>query len=204
MKQILAFTLLGILALSAEAQTQSADDSVFGMHLGEKFSIPECVHLKKSNLYAENDSAPCYERIGLTWGKKAQHDSLLTNDTVTIRFPFSQRPPIISGLKISAQIVDGNLESIGFNTMGLQTQDQTLSALKEKYGDPTSLTELKKQNNFGATFDSHFSVWKFEKFTVVFQGTTDRVDSGLVNIDTKKGADYRSALLKKSQDGPKL
>ena len=204
MKQLLAFTLLGILAMGAEPQTKNADDSVFGMRLGEKFSIPECAHLKKSNLYAENDPAPCYERIGSTWDKKARHDSPVTNDTVTILFPFSQRPPIISGLKISAQIVDGHLESIGFNTMGLQTQDQTLSTLKEKYGDPTSLTELKKQNNFGATFDSHFSVWKFEKFTVVFQGTTDRFDSGLVNIDTKKGADYRSALLKKSQDGPKL
>ena len=204
MKQILALALFGIMALSAVAQTKSADDTVFGMRLGEKFSIPECVRLKKSNLYAENDPAPCYERIGLTWGKKTQHDSPVTNDTVTILFPFIQRPPIISGLKITAQIVDGNLESIGFNTMGLQTQDQTLSALKEKYGDPTSLAELKKQNNFGATFDSHFSVWKFEKFTVVFQGTTDRVDSGLVNIDTRKGAEYRSALLKKSQDGPKL
>lgn len=199
-KALLAGTVLGLLATSASAQKKEADSTVFGFHLGEKVSIPECArHYAGENyFYAHNDLVTCFERSA------NDPRSVMINEKISIRFPVDKQPAIVSGSAILAWISEGTLESVCFDTRGLSDQDQILSELKEKYGRPSSTTEIKKQNSFGATFLSHNVVWKFANLTVVFQGTTDRIDSGLVNIDTKKGAAYRSALLRQSQVGPKL
>jgi hypothetical protein len=203
MKPLLAFVILALMTSSGTGQVKQTDNTVFGNHLGEKFSVPECARLKlgKSYVYKESDTVPCFERV-LIRGELPREINPVLNDTVMILFPLNQSPKIISGRKITALVIDSNLEGVGFSTLGLQTQDQTLEALRDKYGDPTSITELKKQNAFGASFDSHFAVWTFTNITVVFHGTTDRVDSGLVTADTKKGADFRSEASKKSQSVP--
>jgi hypothetical protein len=200
MKALLAGTILGLLATSAPAQKKEANANVFGFHLGEKLSIPECAwhYAGESYFYAQNDLVSCFER------SVKDPKSPMTNERISIRFSVDKQPQIVFGSGILAWIAEGKIESVCFDTRGLSDQNQILSALKEKYGRPSSTSEIKKQNTFGATFDSHFAVWKFANLTVIFQGTTDRVDGGLVNIDTKKGADFRSELLKQSHAGPKL
>jgi len=204
MRRILsALGLIGLLAVGAFAQTKTADSTVFGLHLGEKLSLPECTHLKKSTLYLENDGVVCFERSIAAW-EKSKWSSPVFDETVMILFPFGRKPALASKYKIVGQVVEGNLESIGFNTSGITAQEQTLEGLTAKYGDPTKTVNETKQNAFGARFDSHVAVWEFDNLTVIFQGTTDRIDSGLVNIDTRKGAKFRARLLGNSQTGPNL
>jgi hypothetical protein len=194
-----------LLARPASAQAQpKGDNSVFGiMRLGGPLTLPECARLRKSNVYVEDDQVACFERIILPW-EPEKWATPVRNETVTVVFPVGHEPPIISGTKIVAGIVDGNLESVGFNTAGLARQDETLKLLREKYGEPAKITEETKQNNFGASFESHFAVWSFANLSVSFQGCTDRRDSGLVNIDTPKGLESRMATLEKLKSGPKL
>ena len=204
MRRILSIVgLIGFLAVGAFAQVKTADSTVFGLRLSERFSLPECTHLKKSELYLGNDTVVCFERL-IASSEKGKWKSPIVDETVTIRFPFGRGPALSSSDRISGQIVDGNLESIGFNTLGLTVQGATLGALKAKYGEPTKTAEETKQNALGATFDSQVAVWEFENLTVIFQGMTDRIDSGLVNVDTKKGSEYRARLLKNSQKRPAL
>jgi len=202
MKTLALTVLLALTASIAPAQSKQADATVFGFRLGERLSIPECARLtKKSIIYAENDNSPCFERILSPLEKL--HPPLSANETITIFFPIGQDPSMISGRTILGQLVEGNLESIGFSTRGIENQDEILASLVAKYGDAGTLTEEEKQNAFGATFDSHLAIWSFSNLSVIFQGTTDRVDAGAVNIDTPKGAAFRSAL-QSSEHGPKL
>jgi hypothetical protein len=158
MKSLVGLVVLSLTASIAPAQTKVPDMTVLGFHLGEKFAIAECARMKKFDFYADNDPAPCFQR----WFEKTRRYNPIVNEMVSIVFsPFSQRPPIMSTSKIAARVIDGNLESINFETMSLQTQDRMLDALKEKYGDPTTLTELKKQNAFGASYDSILAVWEW-------------------------------------------
>lgn len=202
-RMITVVAALAFLAAAAPAQTNTADMTVFGFRLGEKLSLPECAHLKKSTLYLGNDSSPCFERLLLP-SDKAKWSAPVADETVQIRFPFGRQPSLISGLEIVGQVIAGNLEGLGFNTSGLSAQDRTLAALKDKYGEPAKLLTETKVNALGARFDSMVATWGFENLTVVFQGTTDRIDSGLVNIDTGKASDFRAAILRNSQKGPKL
>jgi hypothetical protein len=201
-----ALLLLSVLSASiASAQSQSPDMTVFGLHLGEKLAIPECGRLtKKSDIYAENVKAPCFERFAVPWAAKSKVVTPVVTESVMIIFPYAEQPTLSSSGKLMGQIVDGSLESIGFNTSGLSAQERTISSLKEKYGDPSKVLDETKQNAFGAKFDSPVAIWGFENLTVIYQATTDKIDSGMVNIDTKKGSDFRDASLKALRPGPKL
>ena len=148
-------------------------------------------------------SSPCVEWPHMITDYVNANTPVVTAE-IKIELPINQSPAILSGLDVYGQVVDGTLESIWFFTGGLKSQDQVFAALEKKYGKPTRFKENTKQNTFGALFMSHYAEWRFTNLTVVFWGATDSIDSGSVQIDTKKGAGYRSALLKKSQNGPKL
>lgn len=209
-KTLLAGTILGLLATGVSAQSKAAEQSVFGLSLGEKLAMPECPHETKGgvNLYIDTSAVAAFDGRTLSKQTCFEHwDTALVGqpartEKVGIEFPEGESPSIAA--KVSALVIDGLLESVFFSTAGFSTQDQVLVALRKKYGTPTKTSETKKQNALGAVFSSHFAVWKFANLTVEFRGTTDQIDDGLVNIDTKKGTDYRSSLLKKSQNGPKL
>jgi hypothetical protein len=208
MKALIAGAIIGLLSMGTSAQTRIGAQSVFGFSLGEKLAMPECPFDTQNKFYVDDSRVAAFEGKALSKTTCFEHwDNALAGqpagtERVGIKFPEGESPSIAAG--VSALLIDGRLESVSIDTAGLSNQDQVMAALKQKYGAPTSTNETKKQNSFGAVFNSHFAVWKFANLTVVFKGTTSHIDSGLVNIETKKGADYRSALSKQSHDGPKL
>src|ERR1700685_1541941 len=131
MKRITLIIFLEVIASVASAQTNTLQDTtrlglhigeslpvqtkatqnagVFGFHLGEKLSVPECIRMKKSTLYSQTDITPCYERLLSDFSKedKAKWAVPVVSETLFIRFPFEQKPPIAANQKIVAQVVEG-------------------------------------------------------------------------------------------------
>jgi hypothetical protein len=208
MKALIAGIIIGLLALGTSAQTKVFARSVFGLSLGEKLTMPECPFDARNKFYVDDSRVAAFDGKTLSQTPCFEHwDTTLAGqpagtEKVGIKYPEGESPSIAAG--VAALLIDSHLESVFIDTAGLSNQDQVMAALKQKYGAPSNTSETKKQNSFGAVFNSHFAVWKLANLTVVFKGTTSDINSGLVSIETKKGADYRSVLLKKSQDGPKL
>jgi len=205
-KNMVLIALIVLLASTAFAQGKSPDMTIFGFRLGDKLTLPECAYIKKMMIYTENDSAPCYERF-YNFREMKQQTIPPVNETIQILFPFGNAPSIMAGRKAIAQVVSGKLESISFNVMGLEfrDRDQVLSALKDKYGEPSRIQKEAKQNSFNASVSSLTVDWSFVDLTVSLQDVvTDKIDSGLVNIDTAKGSAYRVSLQNRYDTGPKL
>ena len=118
MKNVLiTFGLFALLVSSAFAQTKAATDmSVFGLKLGEPFTVPECerLDLKIKNLerihYKYSESV-CFEQIPYS-----KDNGTAVNRWV--KFPYKEAPQIVSTNTVSVLVMDGNLEGIGFNTLG--------------------------------------------------------------------------------------
>jgi hypothetical protein len=67
-KLALIITISLVIVLVASAQTKSADATVFGLHLGAKFSLPECARSTTGDAgvlnydYRSEPSSPCFPR----------------------------------------------------------------------------------------------------------------------------------------------
>jgi hypothetical protein len=186
---------------------QSAPDvktntKVFGLEIGADLSLPECQRTKLSRnrfIYSGNDRLWCYERLD-----KGKDGTPVVNETIEIKFPFGDRPEIVSGLSLIGQILDGRLEGIGFNTLGVENAGEVLKKLTEKYGKPTVSQPVEVQNKMGARFTTVQADWNFSNLIVVFQGVASSLDSGLVTIDTPRCNAWRQERLKQLTDGRPL
>jgi hypothetical protein len=96
-------------------------------------------------------------------------------------------------LDFAAEVVEGNLEGAWIKTDGLDSQDAILATLVAKYGEPSKLVEERDQNAMGAIFTSHVATWQFGNLSVLFCGTANRTDEGLVSIETAKESALRKA-----------
>ncbi len=177
----------------------ASDNSVFGFPLGVPLTISECKKTAIGSTVVYKD----YDTTSTCFEFRDPNSNIESGDTFTdkiiIVFPQSEIPSIIMPrFMISGQVIDGKLESIEFDTSGHSGQDRVLDMLKKKYGKPTSLRHQKVQNRMGATFKAFDAVWKFPDLTVVFLSVIDTLDSGTVNIDTKKGLKYRNEQQKET------
>lgn len=176
-----------------------APDTVFDVALAEPFSIPEC---KRSSIgYEYAGKSVCFKRLF----DRTKSTAPVTDETVSIVFPLSETPPLLSGNTMTGLIMEGRLEGVGFNTRGIRNQDEVLAALKAKYGEPSGFDPHKVQNRMGASFDTFNALWTTPTLDVMYQSVTTTVDSGLVTVDTKKGAAWRVEQLKAIRSrGPSL
>jgi hypothetical protein len=192
MKTLALATLFVFAASVASAQSKQADATVFGLHLGEKFTVPECARSKAGDGYdyGTEPAAPCF-RQNIYLPLPPPNTPVLNDQHLKIYFP----PTMLSDLTLDfdAEVVDGNLEGAFINTDGLDSQDKILATLVAKYGVPSTLVEERGQNAMGAIFNSHMATWQFGNLTVVFCGTANRTDEGLVSIETEKETALRKA-----------
>ncbi len=185
-----------VIAQDKPSVSTAIDKTVFGIRLSEKFSIPEC---EKSEIglqlkYKFSSDKLCFERNF----RRVQESGDIINDSVIVKFPVSDAPQIMSSYEMFALVLDGNLEGIGFNTSGVSNAEIVLQKLKEKYGSPSTLIPKKVQNRLGASFDAFDAVWNLQDLVVLFQSVRSSLDSGLINIDTKKGREWRDKQLKEA------
>ncbi len=188
--------LVGLLLFSAQP-TSAQDMKVFGIPLGQPFTIAECEPAIYG--YKGDTTSVCFDRLSESAkrkDKKKQVSEPVVNDLVKVRFPITEGPGLIAGDGFLARILDGKLEGIGFNTLGVSNADSVLKKLKEKYGSPTTLVSRKVQNRLGASFDAIEASWAFPDLYVTFDSAVYWLDSGLVNIDTKKGKEWRDNEMK--------
>lgn len=197
---------------TAATQSKEAATTVFGMHLGEKLSLPECKRLKQppsQPLSGYEDypvgypSMHCFERSDAATTKP---DAPLGTTTVSVFFPVGEEPQIggFGVLFISGWVIEGNLETVDIRTFGVDCQDGALAQLKEKYGEPSSLREENKQNRMGAVFTAHVADWQFTNLTVSFHGIDEELNEGHILIMTNKGRAFVLDLAERNKTGPKL
>jgi len=165
---------------------------VFGLQLGEKFSLSECA--KDGMGYDLITNRLCFER----YPTKENENTPIDNATVLIRFPLSAKPEMLKDTAVAATLIEGKLEGLSFNTFGVSTQDEDLDRLKTKYGEPGDTKPLKVQNRFGASFNSVIAIWTLANLHVSFASAVTTLDEGLVIVDTDKGSERRSKALKEA------
>jgi hypothetical protein len=194
---------------TAASQSKKADTTVFGMHLGEKLSLPECKRMKKpiiqyDEYYADGDpQMQCFKRDDAATTKP---DAPLGTTAVSVYFPVSEEPQIggFGASFVSGWVIEGNLETVDIETIGVHCQDGALAQLKEKYGEPSSLREENQQNRMGAVFTAHVANWQFTNLTVSFHGIEEELDEGHILIMTNKGRAFVLDLAERKKTGPKL
>ena len=178
---------------SAEGPNASAEGmnaTVFGMPLGSPLQVSECDKRAVGGLtmYAPG-AATCFERLG--GQDKLRATSPVEGDSILIRFAANEAPAVMSGGVAIGLIVGGKLEGLTFNTRGADVQAQVMDALKQTFGEPTSIAPKQVQNSLGETFDTFDAAWGLPQVEVLFRAVTARVDVGLLSVDTERGRDHR-------------
>lgn len=196
MRHILAIALTLAALICPTSKAATAEPTVFGLALGAALDLPECASESAGGhrFYVPANDAVCFEHDDADdWSKP------VVSERISIHFPADQTPRLSSLQTVSCVVIDGNLQGISFSTRGISDQDFIQASLRKKYGQPSRVAQIKKQNLMGASFSSVVAVWKFSNLTVTFHGTTDSFDDGLVVIDTPSGAEFRAAQTKSSR-----
>jgi hypothetical protein len=191
--RLIAATLIALTGLTAHADSPT----VFGMELQKPFVVPECPykHLTKTLLeyWPPPTQGVCYQ---MTEDKDAGKPRPI-NDQVKLRWPDNGSPRLVIAYSATATIIDGNLEGIAFNTLGIQSQERDLTALKEKYGEPTQIANDTVQNGYAAKFSPIRASWTLGDIVVALDGAQSQVNSGLIRIETVQSMAARNAFFEK-------
>lgn len=207
-----AAVLLSTVAMAADAQSPT----IFGITLMQPMPLPECSskpeavrkfrkayekYQNKITLWFPYEAAktgPCYERMTA----KAGTDAPLFDEGISVDFPMSQLPDGAKWDGVSATIIDGKVQGVTFLTYGYNSQTLVLDQLKAKFGEPTIFKPVKKQNGYGATFESIEAVWSpGNGITITFEGTLSRTDVGLVQVQTQAARNRLKASLEPLDSG---
>ena len=177
--------------------------AVFGMPLGLPLQISECDKKLVGGLtmYAPG-AATCFERLGDQ--DKLRATAPVEDDSILIRFAANEAPAVMSGGVATGLVVGGKLEGLTFNTRGTDAQAQVMDALKQTFGEPTSIAPKQVQNSLGETFDTVDATWGLPQVEILFRAVTARVDVGLLSVDTGLGRDHRRQRAPGSPNGPMI
>lgn len=197
----IGMAVLCLLSVPTVAQSRSrqsgkamkkADSTVFGIHLGDKFSHSECKRtgVGAEAVYIGPDATTCFRWRYDLLSVIPENTPVVTDEVEIVWEPDEARPLYTRYGWMSGLVVDGRLEKVTVYTGGLSWQDYWLAQLKEKYGEPAILEEAEKENGFGAVFTSHLAKWRFANLAVVFHGTYGSTDTGTVDVVTNKGLEF--------------
>lgn len=184
-------TYLSCPSTHEKSPSNTTAQSIFGLKLGQPLEANECPKkLIGKRVFYSDSTEICFEKTNNTM------DCVIPiNENVTLRFPYTNKPEILSGTLISAKIIDGNLEWLGFSTSGASTQIRNYDLLINKFGKPASVIQSPLQNRMGAQYNSIFAVWQLDKISVEFMGIAESINRGSVFIGTKKGIDANKQAL---------
>lgn len=207
MKYMQRVSLIAAPLLALGSTAHAADRStIFGMELQKPFTVHECpyAHItKKAGYYNQPTSDVCYELIG---DDNAGKNQTIVTNTVKLVWPSASKPTLVGNPFFAVgTVIDGNLEGVSFNTMGIQAQERDLQLLVDKFGEPTAQDQPTVQNGYGAKLQSVRAQWDVGDVVVSYDSAGSAGNSGLVHIDTlKSAASRKAALAKYEQKGPAL
>lgn len=195
-----------------EAIGSDSRTTFLGVELGAPLSMPECpfkLYGKKDDygIYSEFYTtgakalkAPCWKH--LTAGKTP--GTPIDPNGVTVEL-YLERPRFIDGERITAKIVNGNVELIRALTFGVESQEAALAALTEKFGKPTAMAKKESQNRMGASFLIIEAAWVLDGMRAILVGAAGRIDAGGITVSTAIGDAYETAEREKERAAsPKL
>lgn len=141
--------------------------TVFGLPLGQPFTVPECP-----------------KDVGEFAALCAQSYDQAAGGGIFLNFPTQATPAVMSSSVAVVTVKGGNLVGVEFNTLGVTNQDFVLVELSKKYGKPTAMTKSTIQNISGAEFTRLHATWSLPDSYVDFDSAPLTIDLGLVTIVT--------------------
>jgi hypothetical protein len=194
---IRSFSALLLLTSMSAAVRAGEPISIFGLQLGRPFAMQECGWQKISkalNFYNASTATVCYRRTSDSEAGKGIDPAA---DTVFVRWPQGREPELVSGYSLVAGVIDGNLESVGFNTLGVRSQDRDMKALTDKFGAPATILTPTIQNGFGAAAQIVTAEWHIGNVSVYFNSAENGLSNGFIRVETEKSIASRNALMEK-------
>jgi|SRR5579872_5244514 len=174
---------LAMAQMTANQKTESRN-TVYGQEFGKPLTISECPVTKhgKSAWYTDISSAKelCFQVEGETTLVPLNGKPLI-NARVRLLAPNGQ---LLGGVT-EATVVNGNLDRLTFTTAGTIDQEQILSILTKKYGEPTGKKVKHVENGYGASADGVFATWELPSVKVIFMGALT-LSEGKVVIETPR------------------
>lgn len=154
-----------------------AGDAVFGIQLGEVLQSQECafrvISEKKAYNYPQIDN--CFEE-----------PAKINGYAIPVRryiFGERQAPAIVLFSNLILLEIDGRVEGIRFGTAGVAAQEPVMLALKQKYGEPTSIINSTVHTAAGAPIPRILAEWATPSLSIMFTSVTTASDRGEVFID---------------------
>jgi hypothetical protein len=173
---------ISLVAVLMSGVAYAADvDTIFGLQLHKPFTVPECAFRNAS--YSPPTNGPCFEFAGDEDSRG--RGKIRAYDNVGITWPADQRPQMLTpGQYAIARIMDGKLESIGINTLGIESQQRDLQNLVAKYGQPTKTSRPIERNGYNDQTSALRAEWDFGDIIVTFASAVVTPRSGMIRVDT--------------------
>lgn len=179
--------LLLSLAVAAPAASFGQNVSVFGFTLGQPIELQDCPFktVGGQKYYPPIAAKTCIE--------EAQPLNGYGQTVRRIAFAPAERPAIVKNFVAFPLELDGVLIGIHFLTPGAASQAEALDQLRQKFGEPTTLTKRMVQNAMGASFEAVSAGWVGPAVKVTFNGITNKLETGEVYIDLPAATALRSS-----------
>ena len=160
--------------------------TVFGIKLGEPLALPECAFEKSYGSKMryvfpdfKNPPPDCWKHRFLAAPGSPQ------NPNGKYDLQLQSMPRGFSAIGVELTLIDGNVESLWFPTIGSMQAD-VKRTLVAKYGSPTIDKTETLHNRMGASFDSLTATWTFDDLHIVFLGLASTIEKGVVTISTQR------------------
>lgn len=162
-----------LLMIAAAAPAQAQDRTVFGMQIGARFDLPRCGPGEGSY-----PARRCYRAdptSGKAWG----------GHEYRVFLPSAGTPAYVRG-ELTVAVIDDKVVSVHIPTWGFEAQHGAFTALTKQYGEPTRSGLKAGQNQYRSRYKAQSAEWKFDDFTVTFEGITGSIDWGMIKVSTHR------------------
>lgn len=175
--------------------TAAAENTVYGLRLGEPLSLAECQKARIAGrlTYVNPTANACVQTIIDV--REQPIDLTDLNATLLIAFPPSQTLTGSAYSRISGVVRAGRLEAVTISTQGYSNQDLVFDDLLGKYGQPTSSAKLPLTGS-GATFRGGITaIWRKPDLVVEFMGVSGGAHTGTLRVMTPTGEEALNKAL---------
>lgn len=169
--------LIAVALAAAQAHAEETT-TVFGIALGKPLELADCA----SSVVAGMKLYDSVQRVHCREDARADRDRVEGVSWSRVQFPAAEAPLIAKWAYVNAYIIADVVEGIEFPTAGVSSQEVVLAQLSEKFGRPTTINSIPKQNAMGASFKVYEAEWRLPTMTVSFSGALDAIDKGRVEI----------------------
>jgi hypothetical protein len=193
----------------ATARAAGVDTTVFGIPLGEAFTLPHCQRgndlvsqvdgmvngdVDPAGLLDQNQPTPCYG-ANPTELQTGEAYAWMPVDTV-IKFSDDKCASWLSGCVAYGLLRNGLLLSIFMDPENGTGPDATAEQLSAKYGKPTNQQVVAVQNSYGNSVQVTELFWELPGLHIEYSPLIAQTQRGMLRIETETGYQIRLAAQK--------